>query len=486
MASNASKTVNDQKVRGMTPGCSPLVESLPGRGTGSLIFKRPNDGPPACYYRYHLAGKPVLLKLGSYRRTAREVGFTLPELRDKAAAMAQIAKEHGDVKAYLAKQASDAEAARIEQERAVEAARLKAEEEARERQRLAEIEASRGTLGELFLDYIESRRGKATPGVVKELERLYQANMLTPHPAIVAMKARDIRPDHILAILDPIWSRGAKVQADRMRSFLVAAFNHGLRAENAVGRANAKRYSLESNPAAVVAVEKVSAPVERALSDAELRQFWTTIESTEGVGPVMALLFKFVIATGGQRIFNICQTTWDDYNLEAGTVRLVHRKGRKDAGAGASERPHLVPLSPRAVEILERVRAINGCHPWPWTTTGKQHIVVSSPRHAVADWLASDHAGIDGKEITSFSPRDLRRTCAQLMQKHGVSDSLSDLLQAHGQTGVVSKHYRNNPEAALPEKRRAIELFDRALAMVLGEVTDLASGVVLKFKGKAN
>lgn len=479
MASNASKTVNDQKVRGMTPGCSPLVESLPGRGTGALVFKRPNDGPPACYYRYHHAGKQVLVKLGAYRRTAREVGHTLPELRDKAAAMAQIAKEHGDVKAYLAKLEADTEAARIARERAVEAARLKAEEEAREHQRLTEIEASRGTFGELFLDYIESRREKATPGVVKELERLYHTNMVGPHPSIMAMKARDIRPDHILDILNPIWERGAKVQAERMRSFLSAAFNHGLRSENAVGRANAKSYNLESNPATVVAVEKVSAPATRALSDAELRQLWETIESTEGVGPVMALLFKFVIATGGQRIFNVCQTTWDDYNLEAGTVRLIHRKGR---GGQTMSRPHLVPLTERAVAILERVREINGCHPWPWTTTGKQHIVVSSPRHAIADWMSSEHALIDGKKTPSFSPRDLRRTCTQLMQKHGVSDQLSDLLQAHGQTGVANLHYRNNPEAALPEKQRAIELFERALAKVLGE--EQADNVVLLSRGR--
>jgi integrase len=466
MASNASKTVNDQKVRGMTPGCSPLVESLPGRGTGALVFKRANEGSPVCYYRYHLAGKQVLIKLGVYRRTAREVGFTLPELRDQAAAMAQIAKAHGDVKAYLANQEADAEAARFENERAVEAARLKAEEEARERQHLAEIEASRGTFGELFLDYIESRRERATAGVVKELERLYQTNMLAPHPSIMAMKARDIRPDHILAILNPIWDRDAKVQADRMRSFLSAAFSHGLRAENAVGRSSAKSYNLESNPAVVVAVEKVSVPATRALSDAELKKFWGTVETTEGIGPVMALLFKFVIATGGQRILNICQTTWNDYDLEAGTVRMIHRKGR---GGQTMSRPHLVPLTERAVAILERVKDINGCHPWPWTTTGKQHIVVSSPRHAIADWLKSEHAVIDGKQTSSFSPRDLRRTCAQLMQRHGISDQLSDLLQAHGQTGVANLHYRNNPEAALPEKRRAIELFERALAKVLRE-----------------
>lgn len=480
MANNASKTVNDQKVRGMTPGCSPLVESLPGRGTGAMVFKRANESSPACYYRYHLAGKQVLIKLGVYRRTDREVGFTLPELRDQAAAMAQIAKAHGDVKAYLAQREAGVEVARIENERAVEAARLIAEEEARERQHLADVEASRGTFGELFLDYIESLRVKATGSVVKELERLYQTNMLAPHASIMSMKARDIRPEHILAILNPIWDRGAKVQADRMRSYLAAAFNHGLRAENAVGRSSSKSYSLENNPAMLVAVEKVSTPATRALSDAELRKFWGTVETTEGVGPVMALLFKFVIATGGQRILNICQTTWDDYDLEAGTVRLIHRKGR---GGQTMSRLHLVPLTKRAVAILEHVKEINGCHPWPWTTTGKQHIVVSSPRHAIADWLRSEHSVIGGKQTPIFSPRDLRRTCTQLMQRYGVNDQLSDLLQAHGQTGVANMHYRNNPEAALPEKKRAIELFERALSRVLkGGQAD--NGALLSKKSK--
>lgn len=460
------KRITDMQVRNLKGKISEPADKDQKRGFGTLLFERRPSGVIEAYYRQRVDGVEVRLKLGVYKRDIRSAGFSVAELRSKANECAEIAAKHGNVKAYIEKQEATAAA------------------EQAERQRLVEIEASRGSLGDLFLDYIESRRGKATPGVIKELERLYQANMLKPHPAIMTMKARDIRPDHILDILNPIWERGAKVQADRMRSFLVAAFNHGLRAENAVGRANAKSYSLESNPAAVVAVEKVSAPVERALSDAELRQFWETIESTEGVGPVMALLFKFVIATGGQRIFNVCQTTWDDYDLIAGTVRLVHRKGRKDAGAGASERPHLVPLTPRAVEILERVREINGCHPWPWTTTGKQHIVVSSPRHAVADWLISSHAIIDERQTPSFSPRDLRRTCAQLMQRHGVSDSLSDLLQAHGQTGVVGRHYRNNPEAALPEKRRAIELFDRALATVLGDVVEQGGNVVLLAKGK--
>ena len=446
-ASNSAKLVTDARLRALKPG-ETATDSVPGRGNGAVLFERLQSGVVTAVYRYMCDGRRLKYPIGNFKAGSRDAGLTLSIIREEAQRLALIAKEHGNVKAYIE-----------EQEAVVAAGRA-------ERQRLAEIEASRGTFGDLFLDYIESRREKATTGVVKELERLYQKNMLGPQPIIMRMKARDIRPDHILAILNPIWERGAKVQAERMRSFLSAAFNYGLKAENAVGRSSAKSYNLESNPAIVVAVDKVSAPATRALSDAELRQFWATIGHTQGVGPVMAMLFKFVIATGGQRIFNICQTTWDDYDLEAGTVRLIHRKGR---GGQTMSRPHLVPLSPRAVAILERVREINGCHPWPWTTTGKQHIVVGSPTHAVADWLKSEHAIIEGQQIPSFSPRDLRRTCTQLMQKHGISDQLSDLLQAHGQTGVANRHYRNNPEAALPEKQRAIDLFERALAKVLGE-----------------
>ena len=54
---------------------------------------------------------------------------------------------------------------------------------------------------------------------------------------------------------------------------------------------------------------------------------------------------------------------------------------------------------------------------------------------------------------------------------------VTDLLQAHGVGGVVGQHYRNNPASSLPEKRRAIEAFDRSLGKVLGEEQDGAQVV---------
>lgn len=440
-------------------------EPVGSRGKGTLLLERKASGAIQAYYRERTPDSDKRLVLGALSKKPR-VGtgeHTLDGIRAEAMRISVEAAAAGGLAKYLAYVAEQKAAAEIEQENA--AARM--EQERLEHLRLAEIDAARGSFHDLFLDYIESRRVKATIGVVKELERLFKSNLETPHPEIMQMKARDVRSEHILTILNPIWNRGSKVQADRMRSFLVAAFNHGLTVESVVGRSNAKVYSLEINPAAMVKVEKVSAPVERALSDAELKHFWQTIENTEGIGPVMALLFKFVIATGGQRIKNIIETTWADYDLNAGTVLLVHRKGR---GGQTMSRPHLVPLSDRAISIMRRVLEISGDHQWPWTTHGKQPFVISSPTHAIADWMDSKHAVVDGVRMSSFSPRDLRRTCTQLMQRCGVDDRLSDLLQAHGQTGVVSKHYRNNAEAALPEKRRALEQFELGLAVALGEL----------------
>tara|TARA_R110000868_G_scaffold7268_3_gene39736 strand:+ start:16037 stop:16222 length:186 start_codon:yes stop_codon:yes gene_type:complete len=54
------------------------------------------------------------------------------------------------------------------------------------------------------------------------------------------------------------------------------------------------------------------------------------------------------------------------------------------------------------------------------------------------------------------------------MQRAGVEPHLRDLLQDHGQTGVTNKHYANNPDAALPDKWRAINAYTQALDKIIG------------------
>lgn len=445
---NQSRTLSDARLKAMRPG-QELTDSLPGRGAGSLLFKRPGEGPPVAYYRYRHGGATKLLRIGIYRSKASVPGMTLEMLRARGRELAQILAEHGDPRLHLEQLEQTADHKRLEAER------------------VAAVEASRGSFEDLFRDYVESRRGKVRPDQIDEFERILRVDLLEAAPEILCMKARDVGPQHVRRLLQPIWDRGAPRQAAKVRSFLRAAFQHGLSAEHSLERASQLTFALTVNPVDAIPVPGGAKAGRRALSNAELRQFWQTIVATDGVGFVMSRLFRFVVATAGQRIEQVAREPWSSYDFKGKTLTVTDAKGRAAKGSETVKRKHLVPLSDRAIAILEEVRQVTGDQPWPWASNGKQPFVTTSFAHAAADWCRSPHAKIDGRLIERFTPRDLRRTCSQLMQRAGIDDLLSDLLQSHGLTGVVASHYRNNPEAYLPRKLDGMSKFEAALAGVL-------------------
>lgn len=107
--------------------------------------------------------------------------------------------------------------------------------------------------------------------------------------------------------------------------FFLVAVNHGLTVERPWSPVAGESSLRSTRPQEMLAGGKVC-PVERALSDAELKHFWQTIENTEGIGPVMALLSGFDRQVSASRTSS--KPHGADYDLDAGTVLLVHRKGR--------------------------------------------------------------------------------------------------------------------------------------------------------------
>ncbi|HBO8996546.1 TPA: DUF4102 domain-containing protein, partial [Pseudomonas aeruginosa] len=136
-------------LKGMQPGCKPLSESLPGRGTGAIMFKRPGEAAPSAFFRYYLDGKQKLIKIGDYRLTHRSGGMTLTEIRDKAQALSNRLRHEPDLRAAMEADEALREAERRERIRQFEALKAKQAEE-----------AARGSLGDLLGDYVGSRRGK--------------------------------------------------------------------------------------------------------------------------------------------------------------------------------------------------------------------------------------------------------------------------------------------------------------------------------------
>lgn len=466
---SSRKFLTDVELKALKPGQT-ATDSLPGRGSGSILFDCRASGAVEAYYRRRDEGGQQKIKLGVFKKTPKSPGLSLTELREQAVRYAKIAAEHGDIKAYLARCAAEEEVEQAERQRQLH-----------EQQRLAAIEASKGTLSELFRDYIEDRRRDGVSAAqIKEFERVLSKDLegekvvavskegLEERLDIMNMKAKDVRPEHVNLLLKPIWDRGARRQAGKVRSFLVAAFNFGLKAEHHIDRSSTKSYGLQMNPADPVTVPNTSKPGERALTDKELRQFWHTITKVDSVGSIMARVFHFAFATAGQRPLQFIREPWTSYNFQKKYLKIIDSKGR-----GSKKRAHFVPLSRRALQVLEQVRALQSPGAvYPWSVGGQKPIHAASLSHAVSEWFATDHAKMNGQPIPKFSPRDIRRTCTQFMQRNGIKDFDSDALQSHGQTGVVVTHYRNNPEAKLPQMRPTMEAFDAALSRLLDSPDD--------------
>lgn len=426
-----------------------IVHSLDGRGAGAIYFDRQGGDSVVAYYRYRHDAKTQAIRIGAYkRRNTKGAGFTFAELIAEGTALANLRAEYPDLKAHL------------EQQQQFEIARQA------EQARLDAIEAAKGTFRQLFLSYIADREAAGIrPDQVRDFQNIMQKN-LEPFPELMAMRARDVAPAHINQILSRIVERGVLRQAAKVRSFLMAAFTYGMKKDNQIGSAEAVTFDIQSNPVAAVTFndehKKVIHKVgERALSEAELKQFYNTIDNdVKGVSYAMAQLFKMVIATGGQRIEQLAREPWSSYTDDI--IKLTDAKGRD-----GKARSHYVPLSERSRAILQSVADVTGNHSHPFSYLREKHFSVYSFSKATAHWLASDHAVIDGVRVEPFTPRDLRRTLAQLMQKHGISNEGSDELQSHGMSGVVAAHYRNNPEASIPSKTKTMQAVDRMLDCVL-------------------
>ena len=278
---------------GMAAGAE-ITEQLAGRGAGTIVLRRRSlNSQPAAYFRYSYSGKRQLISIGNYKTTANSTGLTLASIRSEARKLSELLADHPDLKAHIEQQQVEAEQAEIEQ------------------QRLAAIEAAKGTFRQLFNSYIDDREGAGVrPDQVKDFRRILAVD-LEAFPDVMSMLAKDVMPAHINKLLSPIVARGAVRQAAKVRSFLMAAFQYGLKKDNLIGSTDAVTFDLAFNPVTGVTfndehkklINKVG---KRALSEAELKQFYLTVDSPDsGVSYVMAQLFRLVIVTGGQRIEQI-------------------------------------------------------------------------------------------------------------------------------------------------------------------------------------
>lgn len=313
------------------------------------------------------------------------------------------------------------------------------------------------TLGALltaYADQLEQRGRKSAHSVRAELHN----HVRDAWPRLWGASLDDITIDDLLDIVRKPSSAGTPRQAEKIRSYLRAAYAAAVQARTSPSALPAlSKLRVSTNPAAALgAVDGANKARTRSLTLRELRAYWQRIQ-----GPEHAAL-RFHLLTGAQRVQQLARAQLTDYDPDRATLRLLDYKGKRK-----EPRHHHVPLLPAAIEAMQDMET-GSAGPFIFTLTsgmsGADYSGLRNRLHRVAD------AMIDAGELADrFTLGDLRRSVSSRLAEARISSDIRAQLQSHGLGGVQMRHYDQADYE--PQIREALETWHRLL-------TDERAGVV--------
>lgn len=315
---------------------------------------------------------------------------------------------------------------------------------------LPEPEAT-ATLGTLLDAWLTHQRAQGRRRV-GEVEKMIRANL----PAtLLAKPAKTITSADIRAVLAACHQRGARVLSNRLRAHLHSLFRWGLQADHDPARlADPVLFGIESNPVSAIPRDAGAERAgERVLTWAEMRALWDADEAA--LSWIARQGVRLLLVTG-QRVNEVCQAAWSEFDLDAGlwTLPAARCKGRRD---------HLIHLGPLAMNLL---RELHEVYPGDYLFPARNIARATRPWGITAMGHAVAHAA-QRLGLPPLQARDLRRTWKTLAGEIGLSLDIRNRIQGHALQDVGSKHYdRHN---YLHEKRAAMEQWERALLARLAE-----------------
>jgi integrase len=165
---------------------------------------------------------------------------------------------------------------------------------------------------------------------------------------------------------------------------------------------------------------------DRTLSDDELRAMWTCTDSPH---PYHCLL-RF-LALSGVRLEEACGMLRTEVQGDVWTIPKERMKAKE---------PHVVPLSPPALEVLRRVPEV-GLSPHVFTITGRDSISGYTKFAEALRKRMAPTLGVDPDTYDWWTPHDLRRTFSTRMHEQGLAPPhIIEACLAHS-VGGVAAHY---------------------------------------------
>jgi integrase len=420
------------------------------RPSGALQARRARNGTVTFYWRYTFEDQTERVAIGPYSsRTppksltpiAGEFSIAAAENAARCLALEHVqAKPDGGLKQKRETEAAAQKQVQLAMQKAAAAAESAAK---------AELEAAdarkRFSLGALCDEYVKYLKAKEKPSAY-DAANIFKNHLTERKPWLAALPACDVTVEPVTDLLRELNEEGIGRTANKLRSYLGSAFNHGLRARFDPSLPLAfKGFRITQNPVmSTFRVKGADASAKNPLSVAELRTYFKAIEKLEGIQRATLRLHLF---TGGQRIAQLLRLTRKDDLGDR--IRLLDTKGKREHA-----REHYVPLLPQARADLDLLRQANGAEFIFSTTKGKKPI---NPM-TLTNWAAkAAHAA----GLARFDAKRIRSGVETLLASKRVSSDVRAQLQSHGLGGVQHRHYDGHDYH--DEKLNALQLLSVAL-----------------------
>lgn len=328
--------------------------------------------------------------------------------------------------------------------REIERAKIEAKE-AKATAAAAAKEYTLAKLYEAYCDHLETNGKKGSARSARSFFNTHVSAELKEKPA------KDVSAEEVADMLRGITEKGKERTAGALRTYLLAAYNIGMRARLDPKLPIAfKQYSITSNPVAPIPAI-ASRTSNRVLTNDELQAYLTGFDDRQ-TDKALAL----ALLAGGQRMEQILRITVSDWTPESKTLRLLDPKGRRKEA-----RIHLLPLAPRAAAIVEQLVAD--------ATKAKRTEIFdldsqTPGKRAKAICEVTDKETGKARIEPSINLRDIRRTVETRMAGLGISKDTRAQVLSHGLSGVQDKHYDRHGYDT--EKRNALIAWENWLTAV--------------------
>ena len=212
--------------------------------------------------------------------------------------------------------------------------------EVRKQAKIAKANAADNTFAAIAAELVDKKRREQKAAVtVAKAEWLLGLAL----PALGNRAIREIAAPEILAVLRTVESRGKLETAKRLRATVGQVFRYAV----ATGRANSDPTGALSGAIAAPVIKHRAAIIAPKPFGALLRAMAAYEGAPETVAALELLALTFV------RPGELRSAEWSEFEFD-GAIWSIPAKKMK------MRRPHLVPLSPRAVEVLRELHAITG------------------------------------------------------------------------------------------------------------------------------